>query len=182
MAAKYLLPGLPAAALLIVLHSAKVRMRRYPVAIALLIAAGWIAGAAVIVGDTTLANSYRAAVTREVLSRIRQGRTVWAGGSWSFDEYARRAGAKPLANQAPFPSPGDFVVISAKEYNGKFEELPFRREFLYSIGDRRCGVFVLNRDMRAGFYSNRFGYLPFTVGCGEINRFDVYRAIDTLKN
>src|SRR5262249_47290933 len=43
MSAKYLLPGVPAAALLIVLHSARARQPRYPLIIALLIAAGWIA-------------------------------------------------------------------------------------------------------------------------------------------
>jgi hypothetical protein len=48
--------------------------------------------------------------------------------------------------------------------------------------DRRCGVFVLNRALHAGFFSNRFGYLPFAIGCAELNRYDVYRILDTLKN
>ena len=34
MAAKYLLPGVPAAALLIVLHAARVRQQRYPLTVA----------------------------------------------------------------------------------------------------------------------------------------------------
>lgn len=182
MAAKYLLPGIPAAALLIVLHAARTHQQRYPLTIAVLVAAGWIVSAFVIVGDATLAGSQRAAVEREVPRILRGGGTVWAGGSWAFDEYARRAGAQPLANQPPFPKPGDFVLISTKEYNGRFETLPIGREFLYAISDRRCGVFVLNRDMHAGYFCNRFGYLPFTVGCGELNRFEMYRVVDTLKN
>ena len=60
--------------------------------------------------------------------------------------------------------------------------MPFGRDLLYSTRDFRCGVFVLNRVLHAGFFSNRFGYLPFSLGCGEVNRFDLYRVVDTLKN
>ena len=56
MAAKYLLPGVPAAALLIVLHGDRVRQQRYPLTVALLVALGWISGALIVVGDTTLAS------------------------------------------------------------------------------------------------------------------------------
>src|ERR1019366_8045995 len=59
MGAKYLLPGVPAAALLIVLHAARVRQRRYPLTVALVIALGWISGALIVVGDSTLASSQR---------------------------------------------------------------------------------------------------------------------------
>jgi hypothetical protein len=60
--------------------------------------------------------------------------------------------------------------------------MPFGRDLLYSTRDLRCGVFVLNRVLHAGFFSNRFGYLPFSVGCAELNRYDLYRVVDTLKN
>jgi len=47
---------------------------------------------------------------------------------------------------------------------------------LASFRDRRCGAFVLNRTLAAGFFSSRFGYLPFAFGCGELNRYDVYEV------
>src|SRR5262249_13350294 len=102
---------------------------------------------------------------------------VWAGGQWAFLEYAQRAGARALANTAPLPAHGDYVVISRLSYYGHFDELPLQREYLYSKVDRRCGVFVLNRELHAGFFSNRFGYLPFAIGCGEVDRYDVYRVL-----
>jgi len=161
---------------------ARERQQRYPLVVAILIALGWISGALIIVGDTTLASSGREAAAREVPRIVRGGGAVWAGGQWAFLEYAQRAGARALGNQAPFPRPGDYVLISRLDYYGKFDRLPFGRELLYSRSDLRCGVFVLNRPLRAGFFSNRFGYLPFALGCGELNRYDLYRVVDTLKN
>jgi Dolichyl-phosphate-mannose-protein mannosyltransferase len=177
MAAKYLLPGVPAAALLIVLHAARVRQRRYPLTVALLVALGWIAGALIEVGDATLASSQREAVERLIVPRIQRGLRVWAGGQWAFLAYAEDAGAKALANTPPLPEAGDTIVVSRLDYYGKLERLPFRRELLHTLADRRCGVFVLNRRLGAGFYSIRFGYLPFAIGCGEVNAYDVYRVL-----
>lgn len=177
MAAKYLLPGVPAAALLIVLHAARMPQRRYPLTIALLIALGWISGALIIVGDTTLASSQRDAVQRLIAPRIRQGGTVWAAGQWAFLGYAQQAGAQPLANTDPLPKPGDTIVVSRLDYYGKLDQLLPRRDFLNSQIDRRCGVFVMNRPLAAGFYSIRFGYLPFAIGCSELNRYDEYRVL-----
>jgi hypothetical protein len=177
MGAKYLLPGVPAAALLIVLHAARVRQQRYPLTVALLVALGWISGAFIVVGDATLAGSQRAAVNRLVAPRIHRGSTVWAGGQWAFLAYAEDAGAQALANTPPLPAPGDFIVVSRLDYYGMLLRLPIHLELLYTRTDRRCGVFVLNRRLGAGFYSNRFGYLPFAIGCGEINAYDLYRVL-----
>jgi hypothetical protein len=177
MGAKYLLPGVPAAALLIVLHAARVRQRRYPLTVALLVAMGWISGALIIVGDTTLASSQRAAVDRLIAPRIRRGLKVWAGGQWAFLAYAEEAGAKALANTPPLPGPGEIIVVSRLDYYGMLLRMPIRLELLNTQTDRRCGVFVLNRRLAAGFYSNRFGYLPFAIGCGEVNAYDLYRVL-----
>jgi hypothetical protein len=177
MGAKYLLPGVPAAALVIVLHTARVRQRRYPLTVALVVALGWISGALIVVGDSTLASSQRAAVNQLIAPRIRRGLTVWAGGQWAFLGYAEDAGAKALGNTPPLPGPGDTIVVSRLDYYGMLDRLPIRRELLHTRTDERCGVFVLNRRLKAGFFSNRFGYLPFAIGCGEVNAYDVYRVL-----
>jgi hypothetical protein len=177
MGAKYLLPGVPAAALLIVLHAARARQRRYPLTVALVVALGWISGALIVVGDTTLASSQRAAVNRLIKPRIDRGLNVWAAGQWAFLAYAEDAGAQALANTPPLPNPGDIIVVSRLDYYGMLHRLPIRLEPLHTQADRRCGVFVLNRRLGAGFYSNRFGYLPFAIGCGEVNAYDIYRVL-----
>ena len=177
MGAKYLLPGVPAAALLLVLHAARVRQRRYPLTVALVVALGWISGALIVVGDSTLASSQRAAVQQLIAPRLHRGLTVWAGGQWAFLGYGEDTGAKALANTPPLPGPGDTIVVSRLDYYGMLERLPIRRELLHTRTDERCGVFVLNRRLKAGFYSNRFGYLPFAIGCGEVNAYDVYRVL-----
>jgi hypothetical protein len=174
MSAKYLLPGVPAAALLIVLHGGRAQQPRYPLTIALLIALGWISGALILIGDTTLASSQRQAVDERIAPAVRRGRTVWAGGQWAFLYYAQLAGAKALGNTPPLPQPGDAIVISRLDYYGRFGELPFARDLVSTSIDQRCGAFVLNRKLAAGFFSNRFGFLPFAVGCAEVNRYDFY--------
>jgi hypothetical protein len=177
MGAKYLLPGVPAAALLIVRHAARARQPRYPLTVALMVALGWISGALIVVGDTTLASSQREAVDRLIAPRIRRGLRVWAGGQWAFLAYAEDAGAKALGNTPPLPEPGDTIVVSRLDYYGMLDRLPIRRELRNTQTDLRCGVFVLNRRFRAGFYSNRFGYLPFAIGCGEVNAYDLYQVL-----
>ena len=186
MAAKYLLPGVPAAALLIVLHAGRVRQARFPLTVALLMAIGWISGAAIVAGDASLAGSQRAAVRAWVAPSLQLGKTVWAGGQWAFLGYAELAGARALANTPPLPQPGDTIVVSRLSYYGRFPHLPLRAEPVASFADRRCGVFVLNRTLAAGFFSSRFGYLPFALGCAELDRYDVYRVkmreVDLLRN
>jgi hypothetical protein len=177
MAAKYLLPGVPAAALLVVMHGARLQPHRFRFVTALLIAAGGICGILIVAGDATLAGSQRAAVDQLVAPRIRQGKTVWAGGQWAFLGYAQRAGARPLANTAPLPQPGDFIVVSRLDYYGKLDTLPLRLDLVNVKPDDRCGVFVMNRRFSAGFYSIRFGYLPFALGCTQLNRYDVFRVL-----
>jgi hypothetical protein len=177
MAAKYLLPGVPAAALLIVLHGARVNQQRYPLTVAILVALGWITGALIVAGDSALAASQREAVNRLVAPRVGRGIQVWAGGQWAFLAYAEDAGAKALANTPPLPRPGDEIVVSRLDYYGMLNRLPVHKELLNTQSDRRCGVFVMNRRFRAGFYSNRFGYLPFAIGCGELNAYDLYRVL-----
>jgi hypothetical protein len=177
MAAKYLLPGVPAAALLVVLHGARLEPHRFRFITALLIAAGGITGILIVAGDATLAGSQRAAVDQFVAPRIRQGKTVWAGGQWAFLGYAQKAGARPLANTPPLPQPGDFIVVSRLDYYGKLDNLPLRLDLVNVRQDDGCGVFIMNRRLSAGFYSNRFGYLPFALGCTQLNRYDVFRVL-----
>ena len=93
----------------------------------------------IVAGDATLAGSQRAAVDRLVAPRIHQGQTVWAGGQWAFMHYAQRAGALPLGNTPPLPYTGDIIVVSRLDYYGRLDEMPFRRDLLYTDVDRRCG-------------------------------------------
>jgi hypothetical protein len=176
MGAKYLLPGVPAAALLIVLHAARVHQRRYRMTVALLVALGWISGALIVIGDTTLASSQREAVERLIVPRIHSGATVWAGGQWAFLAYAEDAGAKALANTPPLPDPGDYIIVSRLNYFGQLGRMPIRLEPLDTLTDERCGVFVLNRELGAGFFSNRWGYMPFAIGCAAVDNYDLYRV------
>jgi hypothetical protein len=176
MAAKYLLPSVPAAALLIVLHGAALPPPRFRAVLIVMVTLGCIAGALIVAGDAALAQSQRNAVDSLIVPRLKEGSVVWAAGQWAFLHYAQRAGARALANTAPLPKPGDFIAVSTLDYFGRLHRLPIKMDLVHAESDRRFGVFVLNRALKAGFYGNRFGYLPFVVGRGEVNRYEVWRV------
>ncbi len=179
MSAKYLLPGVPAAALLIVLHAARVRQQRYPFTVALLIALGWISGALIVWGDTTLASSQREAVDGLIVPRIRRGLKVWAGGQWAFLAYAGGCrGATATGQYAALAGPRRHhrhQPAGLLRNDGSPSYPP--RAAQYANRPRAAAHFVLNRHFGAGFYSIRFGYLPFAIGCGEVNAYDLYRVL-----
>jgi hypothetical protein len=54
--------------------------------------------------------------------------------------------------------------------------MPIRLEPLDTMTDARRGVFVLNRELGAGFFSDRWGYLPFAIGCEAVDTYDIYRV------
>ena len=89
----------------------------------------------------------------------------------------RRCRSTGAGQHTAVAQPGDTIVVSRLDYYGMLDRLPFRRELLNTQTDRRCGVFVLNRRLSAGFYSIRFGYLPFAIGCAEVNAYDLYRVL-----
>ena len=105
MAAKYLLPGVPAAALLIVLHA----RARAPAALSAHRRSPDRAGL-----DLRRPHHRRRHHARHFAARRREsphrarafkrGRQVWAGGQWAFLAYAEDAGANALANTPPLPA------------------------------------------------------------------------------
>ena len=54
--------------------------------------------------------------------------------------------------------------------------MPIHLEPVDAWTDDRCGVFVLNRELGAGFFSNHWGYLPFAIGCEAVDTYDTYRV------
>ena len=68
-------------------------------------------------------------------------------------------------------------MISRLDYYGSFDALPFQRELLNTAARPPLRRLRAQPPLRAGFYSIRFGYLPFAIGCGEVNAYDLYRVL-----
>jgi len=173
---KYLLPSVPAAAILVVrlipaASRATVRWM-FPA----LAAAEVILGLLILLGVRDLAQTQRQAVETLIRPHIAMGQRVWFAGHWGFQWYAEDAGAEPVTRRPPLPQPGDIIVVSEADYplfaqdwtaRTVLDRVPYTSDSVGRIMDLAAG---------AGFFSNRFGYLPWAPGAGEANRFEVWRV------
>jgi hypothetical protein len=171
---KYLLASAPAAALLIARRAAAERTGA--VVTAAVVALGTALGVAILRADATFAEVARTGVRTLAAPQIAAGRTVWYDGYWGFQWYAEAAGARRWTPRPPQPGPGDLVVTSARR------PLPLDREAfagLVHIGrheDRRPGGRVMDLDSGAGFFTNRWGHLPWAWGDGLVDAVDLWLA------
>jgi hypothetical protein len=173
---KYLLPSVPAAAMLIVriLPDARAATARW--LIPSTIAAGVILGLLILVGVRDLAKTQRRAVVELIEPRVKLGERVWFAGHWGFQWYAELAGASPVTMEPPLPQPGEIIVVSEIDF-------PFfvRGWTHYRVLEHLCYASIpLGRVMdfegRAGFFSSPFGYLPWIWGSGEASCFEVWKV------
>ncbi|MBI5507363.1 MAG: hypothetical protein HY903_01295 [Deltaproteobacteria bacterium] len=166
---KYLVPAAPAMAILLARHGASLGTRVRALLASAALVVGLVVGVLVNLADQELAEIGRrgGAVVAEEVAR---GETVWMDGGWGFQWYAMRAGARALATTPPLPQPGD-VVVSGPQ-GGRLQGLPRRSLERQEIFDRPGGR-VLGAG--AGFYSDTFGFLPWSYGTGEIGRIEVWR-------
>ena len=171
---KFLLVSVPAAALLVARLLDR-RDARLPVPVAgALVAASAILGVLIVLADADLADAGRRAARELVAPRVRAGEHVRFYGAWGAQWYAMRAGAEVVAGGDPASRSGDILVVSA----GTPGAVPVGHAGLETLSDRsvvsRFGQIMSARD-GAGFYSNGFGYLPWTWRNDVIERFLVLR-------
>ena len=176
--AKYLVPSAPAVALLVALLRRRGEGRlRSGVAWAA-VAAGALLSVLIIHADAEFTDVGRRVARDLIAPRVRAGERLWYGGAWGSQWYAMQAGAVMLARTKPFPAAGDFVITSQSSPGaplsspGIADSLDTRR-FVSRFGR------VMSRDDGAGFYSNWYGYLPWTWHNGEIERVTLWRVRTT---
>jgi hypothetical protein len=172
---KYLLASAPAAAILVARARAEAPRRGRPV-LAVTAVAGVLLGIAILRADAAFAGLGRTAARALIAPRVAAGQNVWYVGHWGFQWYAERAGARFFPIQPPFPGEGDLVVASAMSEPhivvGEMDALvPVGR-----LESREAGGRVMDRASGAGFFSNSWGYLPWSWGDGLVERFDVLQV------
>ncbi len=139
-------------------------------AVAGILIAGFSLGVLINQADATQAEIGRDG-GRLVADAVRHGQRVWMDGAWGFQWYAMSAGATPLADSAPFPTDGDWIVagLRARLVNTGYPHklLLYRRVFKEPGGRVQADG--------AGFFNNHLGPWPWTWGGGEIGRLEVWR-------
>jgi hypothetical protein len=172
-APKYLLPALPAAAVLAA-HGLD-RLASRTAILALLTAVGATLGVLILAADARMAGSARTAAARLIRPRVEAGERVWFAGHWGFHWYAEEAGAMALSVDPPFPSRGDIVVSSTVDRPvGLLAVLP--RTLIESWGSSEPSGQVMSRAANAGFFSDLWGLLPWSWGPPDDTGFHVWRV------
>jgi hypothetical protein len=170
---KYLLPSVPAAAILVARVTGEARRWVVP-AVAV---AGVILGVLILIGIRDLADTQRQAVVELIEPRIKSGEHVWFAGHWGFQWYAERAGASPMTLEPPRPRTGDTIIASEIDQALIARQPPANLRVIERLchPSSRIGR-VMDLGGGAGFFSNRFGYLPWVWGSREASCFEVWKA------
>lgn len=164
MPSKYLLPSLPAAAILLVRFLPVPEFPRYSWATAAAMA-GFAAGALMLYADTEDGKTTQAIVREHIVPRVAKRERVWSVGHWGYQWYAERAGARTAAlNRMPAKSE---VIVVNEAAECRLMDKFANRVRIASYTVRRYGPQVMSRELGAGFYTNSYGVLPLAWGTSE---------------
>lgn len=174
--AKYLLACAPAATILVArtMAASPGPSRRLLAATAV---AGVALGVAILRADAAVAGLARDAARALVAPQVAAGRRVWYVGHWGFQWYAEQAGARFFPMRPPFPAPGD-LVLSSLHCEPQIDVWKMTEDLahLVRIEHSAPGGRVMDRASGAGFYSNFWGYLPWSWGSGVVEAIELWRV------
>jgi hypothetical protein len=167
---KYLVCSAPAVAILLsrLMSSANARFEFVRWAA---IPAGVVLSLLIIAADAEFAGIGRRVTADQIAPRVAKGVRVWINSEWGFGWYAMKAGALPLARQAPYPSTGDTIVSSFVAPHLNPDLFP-NKQLIASISTKSHFGRIMSHP--AGFYSNGYGFLPWTCRNGEIDKVTIW--------
>lgn len=174
---KYLLPSVPAAAMLIARLVPEAQRATVQWLIPSVATAGALLGLLILLGVRDLAETQRRAVAELIEPRVQRGEHVWFAGHWGFQWYAELAGAAPVTLEPPLPLIGETVVVSEINFPAfarKWTNRKVERRLCYKSS--RIGR-IMDYQGGAGFFSNPWGYLPWAPGPGEASCFEVWTVV-----
>jgi hypothetical protein len=180
MSGRYLLPMLPAAAILLVrrlefrklLHDGnQVGSLWVPLGVSLAIAlmAAW--------ADFKLANSARTAAFHVQKEAGATSHAVWFEGHWGFQYYMEQQGAKAVDFwHLPFAVKNDAIILPLGN-SCVFDPPKEGIEPWFEYDAATCGwLTTMNQACGAGFFSDDWGPLPYVFGRVPADRYVVLRA------
>jgi hypothetical protein len=167
---RYLIPSAPAVAIL--LASLIWRESPLPFFKWLAISAGLALAVLIVSADAEFGALGRRLAKDEIAPRVKSGAHVWINSEWGFEWYALKAGAVPVSKQRPRPLPGDLLVSSSAAPHLSLDLFP-NRQLIDTIVETSHFGRVMSTP--AGFYSNGYGYCPWTRTNGELDRCTVWK-------
>jgi hypothetical protein len=126
--------------------------------------------------DYSLAGCQRTAATSIQRGLKGYAHAVWFQGHWGFQYYMEALGAKAIDFSRPQIEEGDVVVVPFNNTN-KAALAPDTFHLAATIQCMPLGfVSTVQKSLGAGFYSDRWGPLPFAAGRVMPEKFDVFLA------
>ena len=125
--------------------------------------------------DYRMANGVRAAAGEFTRQYGRGGHSLWFGGHWGFQYYMEAGGGKPVDIGKSALKPGD-VLIMPENAAVDFTLAPGVRKTRREKVIERPWLFwpaTMSRSVGAGFYSHRWGALPFAFGKVSPDRYSI---------
>ena len=127
------------------------------------------------IGDYKLASTARIAASQFQQRFRNDPGTIWFEGHWGFQYYMQQWRAKPLDLEQHGLVPGDMLIVPINNTNvsrkpaaptiGSFEEVNYAQFF----------ATTMNREIGAGFYSSKWGPLPWLVRSVPPERYLIFR-------
>lgn len=138
-------------------------------------ASSCLLGLAIVRADAADAESGRRAAEVLIRPRTERGEPVWYFGHWGYQFYAEQAGARPILPTPPYAAKGDVIVGSGGAGHPWLKRYA-RRLLATSRLPRAPGGRVMGGAWGAGFYSDAWGYLPWSYGDEPLPTFSAWRV------
>jgi len=180
--AKYLLPAAPAIALLFlrrgVFHATLSGVRRHAIAVLTAVVLAGGLGFCLAHSNASMSNGYRDAARALINLPRPPGRPLWFGGHWGWQYELEKLGAKSLSTETDDLVEGDVIVVAAGAASSNLpSDFWWRAMDISTYSIEIPTVFRLSDDYYwAGFYSNFFGPLPFSLSTGLAEHIIILRA------
>src|SRR5690349_19977677 len=127
------------------------------------------------IGDYTLANTARTAASRFQQRFRNESGTVWFEGHWGFQYYMQHWGAKSVDSEQHGLVPGDALIVPVNNTNVSRKPAASTVASVEETNYAQFFAITMSREVEAGFYSSRWGPLPWEVAAVPLERYLIFR-------
>jgi 4-amino-4-deoxy-L-arabinose transferase-like glycosyltransferase len=127
------------------------------------------------VGDYKLANTARRAASDFQQRFLNELGNIWFEGHWGFQYYMQQWKAKPLDAKQQGIASGDLLIIPISNTNVNLKPAALTVASREQVNYPQFIATTMNPEIRAGFYSNKWGALPWFVGNVPAEHYLIFR-------
>lgn len=128
------------------------------------------------IGDYKFANTARIAASQFQQRFRNESGTVWFEGHWGFQYYMQQWRAKPLDLAQHGLVPGDVLILPINNTNVSRKPAAPTIASVEQMNYAQFFAITVSRETGAGFYSSKWGPLPWAVGFVPPERYLVFRT------